>query len=175
MQQDSVEVARKICYEIHMLHLAYDRLCQINVETSDIGPDRVDHKLTSGLADQERREASAWLECFLLHARVLRDFFADDPRTDDVAAIYFVPQWSSDAAKSELNSVDKVRLNKALAHLTTARILYDQSHDGWDVDSMINELCTVTTRFLTSLPDDKLSWFESLDEIERLNENPKSA
>lgn len=175
MQKYSPEVADKICYEVQMLLFAYDQLCLLEVETCAIAPDRIDHKVTSGIAPEARREASAWLECFLLHARILYDFFTlDASRPDDVSASHFVAAWSPVNAKSELGSTDKVRLNKALAHLTTTRIEFDQMHAGWDVDAIWEEICGVTKRFLVSLPANSTSWFEALAEIEHLNDTTRT-
>lgn len=175
VQHFSPEVADKICYEIRMLHFAYDQLCLLEVETCDIAPNRVDHKLTSGISPEVRYEASAWLECFLIHARVLYDFFANDARqTDDVAASHFIPSWSTANAKKMLGSTDKGRINKALAHLTISRIQYDHSHDGWDVDTMFDEFCVITKQFLASVLETGTNWFTVLAEIQRLIDDRSS-
>lgn len=176
VQHCGPKVTNKICYEVQMLHFAHHRLCVLEVETCDIAPDRVDHKVTSGMSQEDRLEASAWLECFLIHARVLYDFFAIDAiKPDDVTAGHFVESWSTANAKAELGSTDKVRLNKSLAHLTTTRIQYDESHDGWDVDTIFDELCVVTKRFLASLPITCTTWFAELAEVERLKGKRDSA
>ena len=100
------------------------------------------------------------MEDFLLHARVLRDFFVATPKQDDVSATHFFddPSLWQQTAK-ELCSylrANRVRLNKKLAHLTYSRLTEDEK---WDFEAIRKEIFVAWESFLSNLPESAKSWF----------------
>lgn len=170
MINPNIEAAEKVCYEIRMLYHAYGRLCQLKGDGNDIEFANVGDMVGSGMDSDDALDTSAWLECFLIHSRALYDFFAfrESKPSDDMFATHFCPDWNAESASNKLAPVDKVRINKALAHLTSTRIMYCNAKDGWDVDKMLSSLDAVIEQFLNQLPEDRVDWFESLKEIVRL-------
>jgi hypothetical protein len=50
-------------------------------------------------------------------------------------------------------------VDKALAHLTTARVRYDSEGKHWDVVTIRREIEPMISRFLAKLPEDQRPWF----------------
>lgn len=76
------------------------------------------------------------LESFLLHARIIRDFFKSKGRDNDVLARDFltpVPRVKMPLLRSR--SID-ARLNRRLTHLSYSR---NRLKRGWDVTRLLNE------------------------------------
>ena len=93
------QVAAKVAYEMRMFRYAYDKLTQLQVDMSNILPGNVMPRVGTGLSTEEVRHASALVECFLIHARVLRDFFRRGrQKPDDVIAGDFVSGWTQPSA-----------------------------------------------------------------------------
>jgi hypothetical protein len=161
IQHGSEEVATKVVYEITMFRHAFDRLQQLEVDIGHIQPGDVMPRVGTGITTRDVIEASVFVECFLLHARVLRDFFCRcGHKPDDVTADEFVSGWSAPPV-SDHHTLhgEKERLDKALAHLTTTRVQYEASGKEWDLLAIRQELEDNVQRFLLSLPTDKASWF----------------
>ncbi|MBI3838808.1 MAG: hypothetical protein HY288_12860 [Planctomycetia bacterium] len=155
-------VAPKVAYEIRMFRYTSDRLRRLDLDLDTVFPDNVSPRVGTGISTEEVREASMVLESFLVHTRVLRDFFwRGRSRPDDVVAGDFVGGWKmpSDSEYSYLFS-HKDRLDKALAHLTTARVTYDSEGKGWAIREIENEIEPMIERFLRELPEDRRYWFE---------------
>lgn len=100
------------------------------------------------------------LEGFLLHARILRDFFINDQRQDDVLAIHFfddVTVWE-DIKQSLCPYLrrHKQRINKYLAHLTYDRLRRDKL---WHIDTIYEELVQAWQQFYSSLPQERQALF----------------
>lgn len=72
----AIEAIKLIKYERKMLHYCYDKLKK-EWDNADIG------------------KRNILLENFLLHARVLRDFFTSDPIKDDISATHFFENRSA--------------------------------------------------------------------------------
>ncbi|MCB9924398.1 MAG: hypothetical protein H6822_19625 [Planctomycetaceae bacterium] len=107
-------------------------------------------------------EFDALLESFLLHVRVLMDFFYGErsgDKADDVIAADFVAGWN--ASPSEYLVKLRRPLNKLLAHLTLERQKYTADKFLWDTHGIAEELEPTIERFLASLPDETKPWFES--------------
>ena len=118
-------------------------------------------RVGTGISTEEVRDASILIECFLIHTRVLRYFFANERlRKDDIIASDFVSGWSP-PSETEVAyiSAENDRLDKALAHLTTRRIAYDTKGKYWDVTRIMKEIQPLIERFLAELPDDRRGWF----------------
>lgn len=121
-----------------------------------------------------RIRANAFLESFLIHARVLMDFmYPDNPRPDDVLAEEFfdVPdEWTSirkpfDKLSDELQKV-KGRVGKEVAHLTYARNEITFEMKQWEFGIIARELSALFDNFLQHVPKNKLSsvWAQAAGE-----------
>ena len=165
IQHGSQEVAQNVVYEITMLRYTYDRLEVMEVDVGHIQPGDVMPRVGTGIDTQEGRAASALVESFLLHARVLRDFFCRSPRPkpDDVIAADFVSGWvpPADSSYPYLAS-QKTRLDKALAHLSIARMQYVGDNKTWDLPAIRGELDGIIEQFLQALPATTSAWFVSV-------------
>ena len=100
-------------------------------------------------------------EAFLLHTRVLTEFFASRPSDDDVVATHFVPTWSSPDSEVLLGR-GRRGMNKWLVHLTATR-LHDASYREmlliWN--NGVIPLNETWHRFLGELTEDRRAWFDS--------------
>jgi len=135
-------IAPKIKYEWNMLQYCHSR---ISDEWTN--------------ADLSKR--NLLLEDFLLHARVLRDFFVGRPRQDDASAAHFFENaavWESIAVNfCAYLRQHKQRLDKYLAHLTYSRLNEDKN---WDVNIIYNELVQARQQFYSLLPQVRQEWFD---------------
>jgi len=135
------DIVEKIKYEWNMLQYCYKRMSNEQVNT-------------------DMYEQNLFLEAFLLHARVLKDFFIRDPSQDDVSAIHFfddAAEWQNiiNILCPYLRQHQK-RLNKYLAHLTYERIREDKV---WEVIAIFNELEYAWQQFYALLPQERKEWF----------------
>lgn len=73
------------------------------------------------------------VEACVLHFRNLVDFFYLPPngKPDDVTAVDYIPEWGSPAIPPAVNTL-RDRVNKELAHLTTARRPGAAAGKEWD-------------------------------------------
>lgn len=105
-------------------------------------------------------EKSLFMEDFLLHARILREFFVGSPKKDDIIAAHFLDdpsKWeSSRGSRCKQLMADKERLDKKLAHLTYSRLTLDEK---WDFEVIRGEIVDAMTAFLGLLPTDRVQWF----------------
>jgi len=122
----------------------------------------------------DRVVRNLWYEGLALHARVLRDFFftkvdrngnrATHPT--DVAAIdYFssATKWphTSDTLPQYLLQ-NKERMDRALAHLSTDRIAYEQGDKDWNANALKSEVFMKWFEFMRTLSVDNptaAAWF----------------
>lgn len=107
---------------------------------------------------------NAVLESFLLHTRILVDFFFPDrPRHSvhdgDVLVKHFLPTWDKNFEECcpYING-ELERLSKALAHLTYDRIGYEPSKE-WDCQKIFKELQDIWRCFWDQLSEDQRGWF----------------
>lgn len=157
------DVARKVVYEFRMfsflanaLHVAYE-------ESDDsFQPGDITHIGTGTPTDEEEATEFALLESFLLHTRVLRDFFYPERiNDDDVIASHFVENWK--LIRPEMSpwlAGHKQGLNKALAHLSIARLKYEREQKKWNVSALQQEIESLISRFMERLPDERKVWFQ---------------
>ena len=135
------DIAKKIKYEWDMLQYCYRRI-------------------SNDQANADIPEQNLFLEVFLLHARVLKDFFIRDPSQDDVSVIHFFDDtagWQN--IKNTLCPYliqHQRRLNKYLAHLTYDRLREDKV---WEVEAIFNELEYAWQQFYALLPQERKEWF----------------
>ncbi|MCX5670443.1 MAG: hypothetical protein NTU94_03860 [Planctomycetota bacterium] len=99
-------------------------------------------------------QAWAVLESFLVHVRLLDDFFfSKKPEQDDIQAIGLSSSWSAPPCTSRLSCKERVRINKLLAHFTQARIReVQQGQASWDMHSLRQQVLPVAYDFCTKDP-----------------------
>lgn len=132
--------------------------------------------------DEEKQPVlkNAVLEAFLLHARNMRNFLYcsrkdkdrkdESPKVivkdDDVLAEDFIDdstQWQP-PSKTGYIWDEKERLDKALAHISYARIDYHLSNNKqWNIGEIMLQLAEVWEKFWHALPPEKRAWFEIKD------------
>jgi hypothetical protein len=106
------------------------------------------------------------LEAFLLHYRILREFFWHEGGT--VLASSYVPEWKR-IRPSWTDNVDREldRLNAQLAHVNCDRI--DFREWTWPIGKMCEQARQFWVQFLEALPTERKSWFNvSEDEVRGL-------
>lgn len=156
-------VASTVGYEFKMLKFLHEAIEKRKADKVGTGSDP---------------EEDALLESFLLHARVLRDFFFKKreaaPRTktcpkckeryeippsvnDDVLAEDFLPGWS-ETESDYLKSLNRP-LNKLLAHLTVSREEYTTHRYLWEPKLIYGEIWPMIEKFMKGLPRDRQGWF----------------
>jgi len=117
--------------------------------------------LASGIATKGWL-ANVMLEAFVIHFRVLLDFFySETPRNDDIVADdYFdnPSDWGKikPATTPELLSLAKTRAHKELAHLTYARLGVTPEQGGWPFVEIAKEIQSLMELFLRNVPDNRL-------------------
>ena|SRR2546425_13174968 len=92
------------------------------------------------------------LESFLVHARVLRDFFSSKASDNDVLARDFlgsVPRVKLTHLRSQRI---RMRLNRRIAHLSFSR---SRLKRAWDVRRLLNEINQAMEAFLVVLSTQK--------------------
>jgi len=135
-------ISSKVRYEWEMLRYAYQQIQnQRNIT--------------------EERHINMLLEDFLLHSRVLRDFFVQEPKNkDDVSASHFFDDpsiWNSiKSSHCAYLQKNRTRLNKYLAHLSYDRLNEDKR---WDIKKIFNEINNVWKAFYSILPPERRIWF----------------
>lgn len=143
------KMARHIWYDLFMLDVAY----KFYGETK---------QLTSP-------HWALALECFLLHARILRDFFLRHSRShDDVMACDYFDEpnawWVAVGTPNTVFERLRERMDKQLAHLSLKRADYLDEEYDWrsnDLAELYNAIRELNTRFHNSLPQTRRRWFEA--------------
>ena len=108
----------------------------------------------SGLAlARAQRSGNVWatnmaLETFLLHARVIRDFYGSSGSANDVLAVDFL--GSSPRVRLPLlrSRATRVRLNRRIAHLSYSRSRLKRS---WNVPTLLSEINQAMIDFIALL------------------------
>jgi hypothetical protein len=154
------KVAKKVLYEIRMFNFLCDEPRLLSRESVTFQPGDVTLVGTGFDSVNEDWRTFALLESFLLHTRVLHDFFYKRREQDDVIASDFVPDWESRRlAKGEYLKDRKKRLDKAIAHLTLQRVEYDGNEKKWNVDAIQAEIGIAIKQFRQFLPVESKQWF----------------
>src|SRR5262245_3439599 len=91
----NAQVAQKVWYHYSMFTFLSDLLRSRAFESDTFHPGDVTYLGTGTVFDDEHlRTTYAFLESYLLHARVLHDFFYKDQSRDDIVAEHFVADWA---------------------------------------------------------------------------------
>jgi hypothetical protein len=101
------------------------------------------------------------LECFLLHARNLYDFFFMRPRfPDDVLAEHFFSTgWAvNGSGLCPYLFNERERLNQSIQHLSYNRLKFAAAK-VWQISIIVNELTAVWNSFIVSLSPQCQGWF----------------
>jgi len=88
------------------------------------------------------------LECLLLHARNIRDFFAPRGQSDDVLAADFLGRPLRVAMPLLRSHSLRTRLNRRIAHLSYSRARLKR---GWQVRTLTAEIDRAMTTFVRRL------------------------
>lgn len=112
--------------------------------------------------NEERIENNAFLESFLIHARILIEFLYHGPTDEDtILAEHYVDNWKTYKGRADLLSInylnnEKRRMNKLLAHLTEEGSMSEGEHKKWDRMRICNEINKGIIFFLDA-PGNKIS------------------
>lgn len=105
----------------------------------------------SGTANPEDNNewcANSMLESFLLHTRVLHDFFWKNGSGDDITYKTFVTSWAPPEKPESLEKFGRgEHANKALFHLTKARIEREGEQKNWPIGAILGDLTKVINAF----------------------------
>lgn len=103
------------------------------------------------------------LEGFLVHARVLHDFFSANERyPDDVISSDYVDDASAWVPVKPISPEILSRINKQLAHLSRERSNYSIEEFRWPDEllrQIYDEIRTAYTEFVQRLNPDRQAWF----------------
>jgi hypothetical protein len=89
------KTAAKVMYEYTMFTFLYGLLQFRCRESGAFQPGEITYLGTGVESDEDLRTTSALLESYLVHTRVLYDFFFKAPTRDDIVADHFVDKWTS--------------------------------------------------------------------------------
>lgn len=102
---------------------------------------------------------NAVLESFVIHFRVLCDFFyPQHPRAEDVLADHFFDS-PSDWRRPKLSKYlrdSRTRAHKEVAHLTYDRLKVTPDEKEWDRAKLSREMLPVIREFLKTVPDARI-------------------
>ena len=112
-------------------------------------------------AKRDTPERNSVIECYLLHLRILIEFFRATRRLpNDVIASDYVPNWNATEHSEELKEAWNA-LNKRLTHLTAERantVAWPLAQQSWQQAHDI--VGSLWTRFETELDAERRSWFK---------------
>lgn len=111
-------------------------------------------KMLRGSSNLTAELKNALLESFLLHFRILFDFYRNWGQLDDDMWASDFCNWCPVAYDKELSE----RLNKCLAHLTYARQPCAVREPPWDVKEMRKKIENWEKEFRAKLPPQFKTW-----------------
>lgn len=117
---------------------------------------------TATLQSDSTIENYAFLESFLIHARILIEFLYRGPtKKDTILAEDYVDNWKTYKGGADQLSIkylnfEKRRMNKLLAHLTEEGSMSEGEHKKWDRMRICNEINKGIIFFLDA-PGNKIS------------------
>ncbi|MCE0498459.1 MAG: hypothetical protein LV481_10995 [Methylacidiphilales bacterium] len=104
-------------------HVLYEMEMFIYLKILNLGTTSLKH---AGIVN------NAIVEAYLLHARVLNDFFSKTPKKDDISCTHYCFKISEAVIAEEIEN----RFHKSLAHLTYSRLCFTGDTKAW-IDSKI--------------------------------------
>ena len=107
-------------------------------------------------------ENNAYIESFVIHARMLIEFlYGESNRNDDIRAADYVDGWwdnyiskNKPLEKSEFIKNIKKKANLMAAHLTKAGSMYSDKDKEWDRIRIRDDINKIILKFLEAVPDD---------------------
>ena len=143
MHQNAQAIAPKVNYEWEMFNF-------------------LAKKIESEYKKAPQEEKNLLMEGFLLHVRVLLDFFIGEPKKDDVSARHFYKDesvWTRESPNlcTYLRDPDhRKRVNKKLAHLTYSRLT---EKEEWDFPAIRKDIDEAWKKFQSLLDERDRDWF----------------
>ena len=125
---------------------------------------RLFHVLTERLADDSpQRDDRSLLDSFLLHTRVLRDFFFHEGhRSEDLVAAQFVPNWKLIRPPTTRYLFShKQRLDQSLGRLTVQQRKWAGSM--WDIAAIQREIGQLIELFRANLAPELVDRFHQAE------------
>ena len=118
-------------------------------------------------------ENNAYIESFVIHARMLIEFlYGESNRKDDIRAADYVDSWRDDyisdnksVSKSTFIKDIKTKADKMAAHLTDHGSMYSDKDREWDRIKIRDEINKIILEFLDAVPDDATISKETKSEI----------
>lgn len=113
---------------------------------------------------------NALIESFVIHYRVLFDFFYVEPRGDDSSAGHYfdsAEDWARlRPPKTELLRKSRKRTGKEIVHLTYARLDVSPETKGWQFQRIAEDINRVVQMFLQNVPTNRLgnNWNQTVPE-----------
>lgn len=165
------KLASIIAYEREMLQRTHDmaiedwcNLFRCPEQGYEILDSTEDPETGMGCSGWRSDKGNAFLESFLVHARVLKDFLWKDGsgHKDDVFAWEYVGRkngWGRPDMGKYLTD-NKNRLDKSLAHLSVARLSFVGKKKEWDLPRVRDEIQECWEAFLNALDTERRLWFE---------------
>lgn len=144
------KMAPRIQYELIMLDLVFGYLQQ------EVAKDE---------KDRNNGMLNAMMESFLIHARLLHDFYYLDRPTrypEDCFASDYTTEWSKQRPAAPFTTQSKEKMGYSLAHLSYKRIEMVEMNKRWDLadfKTIYQEISTARVAFITVLPTEKIAWF----------------
>ncbi|MBI5403493.1 MAG: hypothetical protein HY959_08830 [Ignavibacteriae bacterium] len=132
------------CYETNMLIYSFFKFLQLQIIINE-------------------NEKNVSLETFILHGRILYEFYFFNNRykdEDDAKAFDFIDINKLNNIRNSLNLSKKdfeykFKSNKQLAHLTYTRLNYDNTEEkNWKIEEIMKEFVYISKFFINELSDD---------------------
>lgn len=104
---------------------------------------------------------NAYIESFVIHARILITFLYDMPDSrDTILAANYLESWNETLSKTDLLLNVKERANKMAAHLTREGLKKydaDEEYKEWDRIKIRDEINKKLREFLDTVPEEAIS------------------
>jgi len=159
MKQPDAELGA-LKYEIKMLTKCAELYVEVAVKLGySVYADSTSGTPAITLSHGDPSKKDAFLEAFLVHARLLGEFAADKGRPSDIQVSGFVldpVQWKNRADAWWHNDFQKHKdsMDKWLAHLTKARAMPPKQQ--WDIPEIARVLADILDSFLAAARSDRI-------------------
>jgi len=161
------EASHHVMYELSMLAHSFHRLALTETRL------RINAELTEYQKHELLKDGYVFLECFLLHARVLSEFLGKNKgKPDDVRAYHFFKDHQMPEELANENDIPLLKMiHKKLAHITTSRS--KDSQQTWDKVDISNNLIKRLEIFCEKVDKNRLddNWKEFDNVIRQFKEH----